>query len=465
MKLIIIQAVAVLPQKDIFDVIQSALYRLLVVALVILAVGLVIKYGANQANGPKGKPKIKSKKKATGIIFGKYGLGLACSPEVEEGHTVVLGGTGLGKTSALLIPTLRSWNGTAFVIDISGDINSNVEMPNKLIFEPGNPQTTPYNIFALVDGARGIEDKNERLAELSYLIMPPGIREHDTTKFFRDGGRKILTGSLLCFYHMGLDFPEICEKIIESDYLTLLGEIKDKGGTAAYRYIASFQGTSPQNTAGCKQSLDDAITLFATNEKLKKALRRPHSSETGISAEELERSSVFVVLEESKLEVLAPLLHILTAQTLSYLTTRPNNANPTILLCLDEFPALGKLSILNALRTLRKKNVRMMVLLQSMADLDLIYGKDERQSMINNFAFTAILGCSDPDTQELMSRKIGEKNVTKKSISRNDSTTTQTETEYKERIIQPAELDRLGNWLILLSPGGYLKLRKNFYFE
>lgn len=456
---------AALPQMDIFDLLNAVLWRLLAVALAVLVVGLAVKSIYSRATGPKGKPTIKSRKKATGVIFGKHGLGLACSPENAEGHVVVFGGTGLGKTSALLVPTLRKWNGTAFVIDISGDISRNVETPGKLVYEPGNPQTTPYNVFAAVDAARGIEDKNELLTELAFLIMPPEIHEHATTKYFNDEGRKMLTGALLCYYHMGLDFVQICEKIIESDFLALLSEVKEKGGAAAYRYIASFQGTNPQNAAGCKQSLDAAVTLFATNEKIKKGLRRPHSSEQGISPAELEQSSVFVVLEESKLNVLAPLLHILTAQTLSYMSTRPNNAAPTILLALDEFPALGKLEILHALRTLRKKNIRIMVFVQSLADLDLIYGEKERQAMLNNYRYKVILGCGDPDTQEHVSRMIGEKTVTRRSVSHNDRTTTQTESEYKERIIPPAELDRLGNRLILLSPGGFLKLRKNFYFK
>lgn len=47
-----------------------------------------------------------------------------------------MGPSGTGKTSALLIPTLRSWQGTALVVDISGDISANVNTPNKIVFDP-----------------------------------------------------------------------------------------------------------------------------------------------------------------------------------------------------------------------------------------------------------------------------------------------------------------------------------------
>ena len=75
------------------------------------------------------KDLIKARKsKAKGIIFGKEKSAYVYSPTSQEGHVAVFGGSGLGKTSAILIPTLRSWSGTSFTIDISGDICKNVEI-------------------------------------------------------------------------------------------------------------------------------------------------------------------------------------------------------------------------------------------------------------------------------------------------------------------------------------------------
>lgn len=83
--------------------------------------------------------------KAHGVIFGKEKGAVFFSPANNEGHTIVFGGSGSGKTSALLIPTLRSWTGTSLVIDISGDISSNCNIHNKLIFEPA-----PLIVFRLI---------------------------------------------------------------------------------------------------------------------------------------------------------------------------------------------------------------------------------------------------------------------------------------------------------------------------
>ena len=73
-----------------------------------------------------------SRKKANGIVFGKCVFHkLVCSPTNAEGHIAVFGGSGLGKTSALLIPTLQAWQGTSFTIDISGDICRNIDKPDR----------------------------------------------------------------------------------------------------------------------------------------------------------------------------------------------------------------------------------------------------------------------------------------------------------------------------------------------
>ena len=109
---------------------------------------------------------------ARGVVFGKKGPVYYYSPSSAEGHVFVGGGSGTGKTSALLIPTLRSWEGNSFVIDISGDISKNVNMDRKIIYDPLSPGSSPYNIFAPIDELYDDSDKVEALAQLALLIMP-----------------------------------------------------------------------------------------------------------------------------------------------------------------------------------------------------------------------------------------------------------------------------------------------------
>lgn len=94
-----------------------------------------------------------------------------------------MGPSGTGKTSALLIPTLRSWQGTALVVDISGDISANVGMPNKIIFDPTAKDCVPYDVFASIDAAPDESERQERLEQLAYLLLPDKANDSEAGIF------------------------------------------------------------------------------------------------------------------------------------------------------------------------------------------------------------------------------------------------------------------------------------------
>lgn len=392
---------------------------------------------------------------AHGILVGKrFGL-VAYSPEQDEGHILVMGPSGTGKTSALLIPTLRSWQGTALVVDISGDISSHVDVPNKIVFDPTSGDYIPYDVFYSVDTAPDETEKQERLEQLAYLLMPDKNNDSEAGTFFTINGRKMLSAALICYYALGWNFVGICEHFLSNDWRSLLNDIAKQENKIANMYISSFVGTSEKNTAGCKQAADDAIKLFAINTKIRNALRKVPNYEKAISPATLERNSIYIYIPDEKLKIYSDLLRIITAQSMEYFSSRPKGNQRMILFCLDEFSSFGKLQITEALRKLRKRHIRIMVLTQSLADLDMIYGKDERKAMLGNFKFTILLGCKDAETQEYFSKMIGDKNtllVAEPSKKSNP-------------IIKPAELAHLRQDLFVISDDGAVRLKKNYYFK
>ena len=415
--------------------IDCYLYGTIAILAVVLLVLVYLHGQANHLPNPFVRKNIiyRPAPKARGVLLGqKYGL-LAYSPERDEGHIIVMGPSGTGKTSALLIPTLRIWQGTALVVDISGDISANVDAPNKIIFDPTAANCTPYNVFASIDAAPDESERQERLEQLAYLLLPDKANDSEAGIFFAKNGRKILG----------------------HDWRGLLNDIAQRKNKIANMYISSFVGASEQNTAGCKQAADDALKLFATNEKIKNALRKSASYEPSISPATLETNSVYIYIPDEKLKIYGDLLRIITAQSMEYFSSRPKEHTQMILFCLDEFASFGKLQITEALRKLRKRHIRIMVLTQSLADLDMIYGKDERKAMLGNFKFTVLLGCKDTETQEYFSKMIGEK----RSPLETDSSA------KPQPIIKPADLAHLEQDLFVICDDGAIRLRKNFYFQ
>ena len=409
--------------KQIVWIINCYLYGATLILLVVLALLVYLRGQANHLPNPFVRKNIvyRSKEKAQGVLLGKkFGL-LAYSPEQDEGHILVMGPSGTGKTSALLIPTLRSWQGTALVVDISGDISANVHTENKIIFDPTAADCIPYDAFASIDAAPDDTERQERLEQLAYLLLPDKANPY----------------------------------VYAATAVALLNDIAKQENTAANAYISSFAGTSEQNTAGCKQSADDALKLFATNSKIKNALRKVPTYEKSICPATLEQNSIYIFIPDEKLKIYGDLLRIITAQSMEYFSCRPPEHKQMILFCLDEFASFGKLQITEALRKLRKRHIRIMVLTQSLADLDMIYGKDERKAMLGNFKFTVLLGCKDTETQEYFSKMIGEKH-----------TLLVADTSQKPQpIIKPADLAHLEQDLIVICDDGAVRLHKNFYFK
>lgn len=412
--------------------------------------------------------------RAHGVIFGKKGARLAYSPENNEGHIGVFSASGTGKTAAVGIPTLRAWQGTSFIIDISGDICRNCpNMPHKMVFEPDNSASLPYNIFSVIDTLNCAEDQQEALEQLAFLLMPEPPQITENAKFFLTNGRKILTAALIAFYAQGLDFIEICEKIVSSSWIDLFRSIDQTGNHAARMYINGFEGASEQNTSGCKQSCDDSIKLFATNSHIKRSIRRPMSAENAVEPRKIEGNNIFIVISEDKLSLYSPLLNIITSQVMQYIGKRQiSPQSQTILLFLDEFASLKIDSelVLDAVRRYRKRLCRVMVLTQNIADLELIYGKAATRAILSNLRYKELLGgLNEPESQKYFSELIGYAIAQRKSTTSSSSNISHTKSESREWLIEPADLDRQGkDTALLLSSDfehGYIKLKKNFYFK
>ena len=311
------------------------LWVFVLAALAALGLWLAHRFGVRFPGVEAPKVVTGFRRRARGIIFGKSSpYTVKYSPTKAEGHVAVWGGSGTGKTSAVLIPTLSAWDGHIFCIDIAGDISSNVDMPAKLEYRPDDPDSIPFNVFGTIDQCEEDSERWERLERLAFLILPdkPGGDGDGAAEFFRVEARKMLTAALICHHENGFDFIEICEKIVGASWRDFLNEIASQGNEKANQFIRSFSGASEKNNAGCKQALDTAVKLFATNENIKKTIRRPMDGEAFFAPRVLESNSVFVVVSDAKLALYAPLLQIITAQVLDYFSERPPKKTTKILI-------------------------------------------------------------------------------------------------------------------------------------
>ncbi len=413
-----------------------------------------------------------------GIVFGRRFGRWIFSPTDDEGHVGVFSGTGTGKTYTVGVPTLQRWRGTAFVIDISGDICRKVK-GRKLVFDIEDPTSLPYNVFADIDQMESDNAKLEGLRKLSLLVMPDPLHfGSGAERFFHEGGRKIFTASLIAGYFSGEDFIPICRRTANSAWRDLFEWIDDSGNAEARAYINEFEGQKDADISGCKSNCDRAIDLFAHSEVLQQIVRRPHDGEDYIIPSKVEGTSIYCCVPDVDLKYYSPLVNIITAQIMQYISGRKaSRKTRQILLFLDEFSSfrLAADVVLEALQKYRKKRCRVMIMTQNIADLNRLYGNDTARSLLSNMAFKVLLGgLDDPESARYFADIIGYRKARRISYGTTEagghltigptsrSTTT---SENREYVIEPADLDRIGRQKMILlhksiRPFSFLKLRK-----
>ena len=236
---------------------------------------------------------------------------------------------------------------------------------------------------------------------------------------------------------------ELCKKIIQSDV------------ELAKKYIKNFAGLKGEQLAAIGTDLNQHIMVFATDPCIQAALSNTENEKSfswdDITADD-GAPNVFLRLNQDRLEQWSGMTRLMLTQLIRTLERRPDkqgsrgrNIKPFLLL-LDEFPLLGKMdAITNALTTLRSKKVTFCLMIQSIAQLDAVYGSDIRKIIVDNCQYKVILNITEPDSQEYFSRLIGSVPIGRRGMSQNydlysnHMTYGQQFQEFREPLILPHE--------------------------
>jgi type IV secretion system protein VirD4 len=146
---------------------------------------------------------------------------------------------------------------------------------------------------------------------------------------------------------------------------------------------------------------------------------------------------------------------------------------PPVLLLLDEFPRLGNISAIeNGLKTLRSRGVTFALFVQSLADLEKIYGPETARVIADICSFKLVLGVTDVISQEYFSKAVG----TIESIQRNAGINFNplsgmffgygmNISETREPIIYPHEFLTLKDVVVINPHNGFCRVDKIMFHE
>ncbi|MEF9939596.1 MAG: type IV secretion system DNA-binding domain-containing protein [Clostridium sp.] len=413
-------------------------------------------------------------KEPEGIILGTYKNRYVRLPRNEILHCCIIGGSGSGKTSTVLLSTLLANFATGnepayqiFAVDIKGELHQKstcAYADNILIVDPTDRTTIGWDAYYRLHDSPSHDLVAEATEEIAQALI---ISTNPKDAFFIENARTMFTGLLIYYYKQGASFVDSINKILESEIKSLIEEII-KGSESSdlwYKYLAKFSGKDAESVQDCIVEMTTSLSVFSKSD-IKFCFRDNYQKASPYSFRD--GKSIFLAIPEHMLESYKAILRLCTVQVLKELERRSENETIPMLLIIDEFARLGKITgIENALATLRSKKVMVILAFQSLAQGDYIYGKDLTRVITDNCRCKIICEESDIQTARTVQDWCGKYKEKKETLTggkgRHKSYT------YEDKpIIEPDDLIILvknEEVILIISGVGYLRPKKCYYFK
>ena len=388
----------------------------------------------------------------------------------DEGHIIVVGGAGSGKSSCIVIPSLRGWQSSAFVIDIKGELykmTSPYKARNSIkVFDPQNKTAYGYNPYIFIETSDNPAQEAKTIADI-LIPLPPNT----TDTFWINSARNVLIGAILHYYKQ-LSFINTLIKLQTQKPKETIDTLLNSHEIKARMCVQTFADMEADNKAllSIFAVLSANLLPLIMDDEVVFAFSR----EKNITPYDLEQGkSVYIKVPEHLLEQWKPLLTLIVKQFIVHFEQRDegNHRLKSVLFLLDEFPRLGEVpGIKNALATLRSKKITICLVVQSLAQLDDIYTPIGRTSIIDNCFYQAILRVTDYDTREYFSKAFGTYDKPEKTHGKSASTLLPLQGSKSEhtsprerRIIKPEEFMTLDDVVMITNIGMFRLDKKSIY--
>ena len=367
----------------------------------------------------------------SGVFFGKEPnkpSGYIGKPANADGHILVVGGPGSGKTSAIAEPTAITWKGSRVSLLIKGDYNERIcslqrEGRRVITFDPAasDKNNVRYNVFALLD--RYPEERIDNACAIAEALLP--LPEDTREPVWIQAGQAFLTGAILYYHALGFSFAEMAQAISSHSILDIVQSIMNSGNHEAIGFASRLSSVDIKLLKNMEFELV-SLSRFLSPQIITAFTEDSNSAMLDWDALNYatEPMDIFLYIPEAKLDQWRPMLTLMMDQLIRSLMNRPERTYdnceplPALLVSIDEFNRVGKLTaILSGLMTLRSRGVTFLLLVQSLASLDLAYGEASSRVIQENCAYKLVLRVSEPKGQQYFSDLIGMTTIIETSSS------------------------------------------------
>jgi len=408
------------------------------------------------------------KASATGIVVGKYRGRLL---RLHGQQFVILAApTRSGKGVGIVIPNLLEYQGSVLVLDIKLENHAKTsgwrlsQGQQIFLFNPfaEDGRTHRWNPLHYIssDPVARVSD----LMSVAAMLYPDGS---DAQKFWVSQARNAFMAFSLYLFDclddqvrqtypdQDLEFPTLGQIYRVSSgnggdlkaYLRKLSQHAfvssdarlafDNLTSQAEETFASIMGTFREPLNQFINPIMDAAT--SGNDFLLTDVRR-------------KKMSIYIGIQPNKLAEARVLINLMFSQLINLNTKELPQDNPELkyqcLLLMDEFTSIGKVDIIaNAVSYMAGYNLRLLPIIQSMAQLDATYGKDVARTLVTNHALQILYAPREQQDANEYSDMLGYTTVRMRNKSQSrgrHGSVSYSETEQRRALMLPQELKAMG---------------------
>ncbi len=201
-------------------------------------------------------PEEMATKQPSGIVIGKRGKRYVCNQLSESGahHTIILGESGCGKTSTVVLDTLLCNAETAiFAIDVKGELHQKgacLGDANVMIVDPEDRGTYGYDLFYALRENPSEQEVLDTLRDTVLSLIP--LRADEKNPFWPRSARSLLLALMLYSYHRGIrNVIDIADEITKDSIRSMVEEVFNESAedSTEHKLISTFYSL-PDETLG-----------------------------------------------------------------------------------------------------------------------------------------------------------------------------------------------------------------------
>lgn len=335
-----------------------------------------------------------------------------------DGHILTIAPTRSGKGVSAVIPNLLFYSGSMVVNDIKGENYAVTaewrrQLGQRVLkFAPFDDDTDFWNPFDLVEEGDEAWEDVRTFADL--LIVDRGGQE----EFWNNEARSFVSGVML---YMVSELPEEERTMWQLRHFLTLDSVDlelflrekmlESESVQVQRAATTYLQADQKVQAGILSTINSHMSIWDSPRLQKMMAKNSYRLPRML----LEPMTVYFSIPPGKLESYAPVVRLFMGSLIKHFSGYDGRLDQSVLFMLDEFPALGRMKVLEeGVTYMAGYGINFWMFAQDLKQLAAVYG-DRADSIISNCVVKQFFGAADIETAKFISLMCGE--TTSPSIS------------------------------------------------